>query len=259
VSILSVIPEQENIKTETRRIRQEIDQANRNSKAEEPRIAVAYFIVNSNSMSETDKDMKLDPTAGPDLGNLPRLRMPDFSTNPPTFQQWTSLAKAGACHCRYLHDWLSKHAKDKNLGPSIPKTLYLTLQRIGRAQADDIVLTVDRVKLEATTNIPPFADDQLSNGSYGPVKKVDLELGSLEPGYGLRVPVAARVDFEAEDLDSLGGEIGVPEGNEFYYGVMYIPRKLSFIDPLKDERVQIPIREPIAGIIELSGGTGSGG
>jgi hypothetical protein len=254
ISLLNVAPAQEKLKNETKKIRQEMDQANRRSKEEQPRIAASYLIIDSNNRLERAPATKLNPAAGPDLGSLPRLRLPDFSSTRPTFKQWTGLAKPDACDCRYFYNWLSKHAKDKDLGPTTEKTLYLILQRMGSVQADDMILTADRVKLETTTSVPPFEGTDFSRDSYGPVNKVDLELGSLEPGHGLLVPVATRVDFAAEDLES-DFEVGGPRPDGFYYGVTYIPKELSYFDPLKEERVRLPIRRPIDSILELGGGS----
>jgi hypothetical protein len=254
ISWQNAAPEQRRTLADTEKIQEETAQLKQERVASEPTLSLNYLYINS----EGDRLIEeFDPKAGTKPAKLPRLQVERFGGDIPSRKEWLELSRSRLCCPQELHKWAQTHSDEDYLGNILDRTQYLIIQRIGAISAESIELTAERIDLRtALQNESPFSEN-FKGGNYGKAETVLLKRRTLEPGHGLLIPVAKFLRFEADDL--YPADAGVTEDPEYNYGAVYIPRKLSYTNPLDGKRIDVTIPVPDSYRVLVRAGEESGG
>jgi hypothetical protein len=245
------IPEKEKLEAETRLMRVEIERTRKEvallaqqAAKDNPRFLVEYIYAGSTvSASSNDEECNIvDPATGKVISKVPLHEIKDFPTKLPSPDEWS----------RILPPDFPAVRKYVSANPSLDgvaqQTQYLVLQRRGSVHADELRLRVQRIDLRLALENSLLFGPAFDANRYGSVREEVLDLGSVESDQALRIPVANIVDFDENDLftkEELDKYPVLPD-YALSYGVVYLPREITYKDPSSGELIREDVRPPLS-------------
>jgi len=245
------MPEKEKLEAETHLMRVEIEKTRKEvallaqqAAKENPRFLVEYIYAGSTVLgSSSEEECNIvDPATGKVISKVPLYEIKDFPTEVPSPDDWSTILR------RDFPEVLKYVRANPSLDGVTQQTQYLVLQRRGSFHADELRLQVVRVNLRlAVENSLLFAPTFDAN-RYGSVREEILDLGSLETNQALRIPVSNIIDFDENDLftkEELDERPVLPD-YALSYGVVYLPREITYKDPSSGELIREDVRPPLS-------------